>query len=169
MKRIIPEDIKDFVEYNPETGTFVWTQDRGYNKVKGKEILNVDANGYNIVVFKGKNYKAHRVAFYLMGEEVPEFVDHISGNRSDNRWANLRPATKSQNAVNSKAREGASQKSRGVDFNKQQGKFRARITEGQKTKLIGYFPTEELAYSAYKAEAQKVFGEFVRPAPCLEE
>lgn len=163
MKRIkIPQDIGDFVAYDPEQGTLTWKVDRGYNKLQGKEIKNIDAFGYNVVAFNKRFYKAHRVIFHLMGEEVPEYVDHKNGDRLDNRWCNLRAATATQNTTNSKPRSNAQHPFKGVDFSKEWGKFRARITEGKKTRLIGYYQTAEEAAEAYNQESLKVFGEFAK-------
>lgn len=163
MKRIeVPSHIGESIEYEPETGTLRWREDRGYNKIKGRAINNIDVFGYNTVVFEKRHYKAHRVIFHLMEQEVPEFVDHINGDRSDNRWCNLRVADATQNTTNSKPRSNALQTPKGVDFNKESGKFRARITENKKTRLIGRYLTVEEAAAAYDKEALRVFGDFAK-------
>lgn len=125
--------------YNPETGEF---------RLNGKLCKSVNNHGYGRVKIKGKYKALHRLAFELMGEPVPECVDHINGNRTDNRWCNLRPATRQQNAHN-RGRE-----VKGYTYIKARGKYRVDIRVSLKTKTIGYFDTEEEARAAY-AKAKK--------------
>ncbi|MDJ3280084.1 HNH endonuclease [Salmonella enterica] len=85
---------------------------------------------------------SHRVVYFLVHGEWPDTVDHINGNRKDNRIENLRAATKRQNLCNLT-------KARGFYFAKQQGKFVAQICNYGKNRTIGSFNTALDARAAY--------------------
>jgi len=92
----------------------------------------------------------------------PLVVDHINHNGLDNRQANLRPATKSQNTINKpyKKKKGAHSKYRGVTWQKSINKWQAQIRiKGIQTK-IGYYNDETTAAKAYDTKAIKYHGEF---------
>lgn len=159
-----PEVMKHIAEnyrYDPETGEF-WRRAGmrsgwGYQCIagtigSGKSKLRWDA-------------KSHRVAFFLMtGEWLPDnvFVDHINGDRADNRWENLRLCSAADNARNRKP--WGKVKSRGVSLI-QSGKrllYRATIGTYPNVKRLGDFMTETEAANAYDAEASARYGEFAR-------
>jgi hypothetical protein len=92
----------------------------------------------------------------------PLVVDHINHNGLDNRKANLRPATKSQNNINKPniKRKGAHSKYRGVTLEKRINKWQAQIRAKGTHRVIGYFEDEIEAAKAYDAKARKYHGEF---------
>jgi hypothetical protein len=98
-------------------------------------------------------HRAHRLAFlYMTGEDVGVDVDHINGCRSDNRWANLRPASKALNSQNvrlPRKTAGRTSKFLGVHWSKCHGKWQARIQIDGKKKHLGVFDNEEDASRAY--------------------
>lgn len=67
---------------------------------KGQEAGSMDVYGYKQVNVEGKVYKVHRVIYLLCTGEYPDLIDHIDRNRLNNHITNLRPATKSENALN---------------------------------------------------------------------
>lgn len=87
---------------------------------------------------------------YLHGEilRTDEEVDHINGNTLDCRKSNLRPANRTQQMQNTRSRSGSSSGYVGVHIHKLTGKWRAQIRIGGKTKSLGLFQSEELAYQA---------------------
>jgi len=89
------------------------------------------------------------------------FIDHINGNKLDNRKSNLRVATKSQNAANSRKRKGSS-KFKGVYWDKSKNKWKAAIGFKNKRITIGRFSSELEAAKAYNKAAIEYFGEFAR-------
>lgn len=91
-------------------------------------------------------------------------VDHKNGNKLDNRRENLRICSNMENQRNRHAVRGSS-KFKGVDYNKQAGKWRARIENADKSIFLGHFIEEIDAAEAYNEAAEELFGEFA----CLNE
>jgi hypothetical protein len=119
--------------------------------VKGREITNKNTYGYiqiRIVVDK-KVYQilSHHFAYYIIHNKIVEQIDHINGDRSDNRIDNLREVTNQQNTFNRKGTKGYSLNS---------GKFMAQIRINNKQINLGRFNTEEEAREAY-LDAKKIY------------
>lgn len=91
-----------------------------------------------------------------------KLVDHINRNGLDNRRANLRPATPSQNQANRCVRRDSHSAFKGVSWYPDRNRWRARITVDQKIRSLGYYTTAEEAARAYDAAALNAFGEYAR-------
>lgn len=146
------ENVNHFLKYDEETGKLFW-QNRE-DRFNGKEAFTAtDAYGYKVGSFFWKQVKAHRVIWLMKTGENPELIDHINQKRDDNRFENLREATKSLNARNSKIFDNNTSGVRGVSWNKREGKYRVYITHGDcKQKHICYADTLSEAKVARKAE-----------------
>lgn len=98
---ITQQELKDILHYDPDTGLFTRIK-RTANCVKiGDKAGTIDSKGYVQLRVNGKLVLAHRLAFfYMTGEWPKDQIDHINGVRDDNKWANLREATRSQNGMN---------------------------------------------------------------------
>lgn len=133
--------LRQHLRYDPETGDIVWLVKRTKNATANVGDLagGIDENGYRRIMFDGKKYRAHRLAFLFMGYDMPEQVDHINGNRADNRWANLRAADPNINAKNARRRTNTKAALTGVSFSKQQSKWKVRINVGGVTEYLGLF------------------------------
>lgn len=94
---------------------------------------------------------------WLMGEPVGMDIDHINGNGLDNRRANLRVATHSQNMRNQRAQPGRTSRYKGVNWH---GRWRVRIKTAGRSHHVGCFADEEAAAHAYDNAARTLFGEF---------
>lgn len=91
-----------------------------------------------------------------------QYVDHVNGNKLDNRRENLRMCSNSQNMANRRAPRVNRSGFKGVHFFKRDGTWRAAITQDYKTKHIGYYATPEEAARAYDIKARELFGEFAQ-------
>jgi hypothetical protein len=112
-----------------------------------------------------RSYRASRLAWlYMSGAWPDQLIDHINGDTSDDRFVNLRPASQSENHVNSCVASHNTSGLKGVNFYKRYGKWRAFIQKEGKQIHIGYFDTIQEAYDARVSKAQELFGEFARAA-----
>jgi hypothetical protein len=158
------EHLRRVLLYDPHTGLWKWKQGgKGRPKEPDWWPGTVTSQRKYLSVSVGRlAYYAHRLAFlYMTGEWPKEQVDHIDGDRSNNRWANLREATGSQNKYNTGRRGHNTSGFRGV-YHHRDGGWIARIKIGEKRVSLGYFATPEEASRAYEAAAQEHFGEYYR-------
>jgi hypothetical protein len=139
------------IMYDPATGKF-W-----------REAGCASASGYRQIWFQGRQHMEHRVAWFLhYGEWPKEQVDHINGVRSDNRIANLRGATPSQNLRNRPRPRNNTSGHKGVSWNTGRQAWLATIRYEGTNKNLGYFAAREDAAAAYNRAALKYHGEFAR-------
>lgn len=157
------ERLKEVLHYDPETGLFTWLVRPG--KFSRKRVGDVAGysrpdDGYVEIKIDGKSYYGHRLAFLYMTGSFPEHDgEHKNTNGSDNRWKNLRPATRSQNLGNTNVKRNSATGIKGVGVH-HTGRFYARF----RYKNLGVFDTAELASAAYSKAANDYFGEFARTA-----
>jgi len=134
--------------YNPVTGLVLCHRTK-----KGDRKTKPD--GYKVIgtSYEGKMYymREHRFAFLSMKGEIPKCVDHINGIKNDNRWENLRTATRSENNRNVGLRADNITGVKGVYIRKNTGKYQAQIMVKGKNKYVGVFETLEEADKAIKS------------------
>jgi hypothetical protein len=112
-----------------------------------------------------KSVKHVQMARLIMGNPVGMEVDHANGNTLDNRRStNLRLATHAQNCQNRRRKSDNTSGVKGVHWNKESRKWRARIMAHGKRKLIGDFGSLADAQAAYAVAAREAHGEFARLA-----
>jgi len=132
----------------------------GFGIVVGSKAGSTKSNGYVNIRVNQKMMKLHRVIFLFHHGFMPEYIDHIDGNPSNNRIENLRAANASQNAWNAQLRKDSATKVKGVDFCKRTGKFRARVAVNKKTISLGSFQNLQDAEMAVKNARQTYHKEF---------
>lgn len=164
---ITAEKARDVLEYCQQTGVLRWRVDRG--PVKAGQIAgNARPDGYRQLTINGKAYLAHRVVWLLVRGEWPNIeIDHINGNKSDNRIENLRDVAKSVNLQNQfrPHKHNRFSKYMGVSWDRERNKWRASLTLGGKNIKIGRFATEEAAHKAYLVAKARLHEGYVERAP----
>ena len=145
-------EIRSYFDYDPNSGEL---------SRKGKVCGWLQQNGYIYVSIHGVEYRANRVIwFWMTGQWPTNDVDHENNKRSDNRWVNLRDATRSQNLIN-----------QGTKFNNKSG-YKGVTSRGNSHIVrlringipvcFGSYPTALEAAKSYDQEAIKHHGQFAK-------
>ena len=162
------ELLRQRLSYDPQTGVFTWLETHVHRlgKEAGSTRTGVKAKGgsYRMINIGGALFRAHRLAWlYMTGEWPTTDVDHINGNRADNRWSNLRLASRAENNANAGLPKNNTSGVKGVSFDpKRKRPWRAMISKDNRSRLLGDFSTKEEAATAYQQAAMEQFGEFAR-------
>lgn len=158
------------VSYNPLTGDMVWCK-TNTNKIKiGDSVSNVSACGYLRMsltvdgVFK--TIFVHRLAWFIHYNELPNVIDHVDGDKLNNKISNLRSCTQQQNSLNSRKQKNNTSGFKGVSWNKISKKYATTIRVNGKSKFLGLFDCPKEASKVYEAKAKELFGEFYRSPKC---
>lgn len=144
------ELLQQALSYDPETGIFCWLVDRGRFAKTGAVAGCTNGRGYRVIKVYGKHFYAHRMAWMMTVGELADDVevDHIDGNKANNKLANLRAVTKSVNQQN--LRKPRNNNTSGFLRVSQSGMdWRAEIQVEGKRLRLGTFATPEIAYQAY--------------------
>lgn len=158
---ITAEEVRRVVDYDPETGLFHHKAGRKWVKEGTQAATAVGAKGYHTIAFYQRSYMAHRIAWlYHYGEWPGGLIDHINRVKTDNRIANLRVATQTQNCANSPAQKGNKAGAKGVYYLKKKKLYMARIKDHGKGVYLGRFKKLEDAQAAYERAAKRIHGEF---------
>jgi hypothetical protein len=158
----IPDEIANYIAYDPETGVFTWKATRGPTAMAGMVAGHrSEPGGYGRIHFDGKVYLYHRVAFFLMTGRQPVIVDHTDCNPRNDRWSNLREADAAENSFN--RRGFGTIYPKGVrPAHQTRDRYTAAISYRGKRRYLGTFPTIEAAKQAYVTAAAQFHGEFAR-------
>lgn len=132
IKDVYP-DIRDVFTY--DDGELFWKVSPRYGRKEGSPASVVIATGYKAIRFRCRAFTTHRLIFLYHHGYIPEFIDHIDGDKLNNRIENLRPCTKSENAFNAKLRKATKSGVRGVSWSSKNKKWVARI----KVRGMDYF------------------------------
>lgn len=158
-----PEQVKVLLDYDPASGKLYWKprpehlfsgnapMRRWNTRFSGKEAMTANhIKGYKCGNINSKLHLAHRVAWVLYYGCWPNHIDHINGDKKDNRIENLRSVTNAENHRNMPLRKDNKSGFQNVMLEKRSGKWVARARIGGKDFYIGVFPTAELAGKARK-------------------
>jgi hypothetical protein len=158
------ERLRDLLDYDPETGVFTNRVSRGSTARAGQMAgSRHNVLGYTYIFLCGRRYLAHRLAWlYMTGSWPSEDIDHANGEPGDDRYANLRVATASQNGMNSRRPRRNTSGFKGVRWRKREQRWCADIRQNGRTVWLGYFETPEEAHNAYCSAARRLFGDFAR-------
>ena len=180
-----PELMKKLLRYEPDTGHIFWREwpiemfadgkqsaehnrNRLNSRISGKRAFcqkskQMAKNGsqYRSGFIFRRSFMSHRVAWVLhYGEWPAKGIDHINGDRGDNRIENLRLADPYENSWNTGARVINTSGYKGVNWNASNNAWQSRITVQGKRIFLGHFQDRREAYAAYCAAAEKYHGAF---------
>lgn len=150
---ILAARVRELFAYDPETGEFrrlVRLAQRHHVGDRGDVSINTGPlKGYRRVAFDSVRFLAHRVAWlHVYGEWPVDMIDHINGDKSDNRIANLRQATASLNAQNKrKAQKNCA--SGLIGAHKHKNGWYAKVYLNKQLAYGKVFKTPEEAHAAY--------------------
>ena len=160
---ITQSELKEKLNYDQETGIFTWKV-KSSNRIKIGNVAGSIGNfGYVIITIDKKHYVAHRLAWLYVNNILPtKDIDHINGNRADNRIENLREATRSENSCNSKLRSNNVSGIKGISWHNAAKKWEASINVNGIKKYLGIFDSKDLAELVITEARNKYHGEFAR-------
>jgi hypothetical protein len=156
LTKLTAEIARERWDYDPKTGVLRWKIK--LSNVKVGDVTGYESNGgYLQVGWDGKIYLAHRIIWLIVhGEWPPEQLDHINGDRTDNRLVNLRCVSNRQNSLNKERhRKGNLQGAYRLNRNLK-SPWKAIIQIDGERKHLGYFPTEQQAHEAYLAALNNI-------------
>tara|TARA_R100001244_G_scaffold35688_1_gene32890 strand:- start:36961 stop:37623 length:663 start_codon:yes stop_codon:yes gene_type:complete len=149
---ITQKELKSILHYDPDTGVFKWLISRGRSKT-GSVAGNAHHSGYLSIMYKGKAYQSHRLAWlYQYGEMPNGEVDHINQDKSDNSIVNLREVDRTTNSRNMPKISTNQSGCAGVSWSSSKKKWRATIGIGGKQLHLGYYGSKEAAIKVRKHE-----------------
>ena len=121
--------VNQLLSYDPLTGEFTWKISKGRVR-KGAVAGAYHSGGYRDIRINREHHYAHRLAWLIMtGNDPGEYqIDHIDGNRHNNKFSNLRLATNLQNSMNSKTYSTNSSGIKGLQLDKQNKRWVAKIS-----------------------------------------
>jgi hypothetical protein len=155
MTSLTVDRLRELLDYSPASGQFTWLTTRG-RAGAGSVAGAIHKYGYQVIQIDGKGYGAHRLAWLFIYGDFPEVIDHINGDRADNRIENLRNVDHQINAENRKGpRLGKKIALMGVKKQTVGNSFWASIKVKGEVVALGGFPTAELAHEAYMAAKAK--------------
>lgn len=129
----------------------------------GQVAGSIHKTGYRHITWMNRIHKAHRLIFMLHFGYMPKEIDHVNGDRSDNRIENLRKCTRSENQYNKSAQQNLSGH-KGVSWHKKTAKWNVRVMKSKRSHSFGYFDDLELAVLVAQEARLKVFGGFAYEA-----
>lgn len=165
----------DLLRYEPETGLLFW-KERPVEMFTGGEyaperraaswnsryagkqaFTSIASHGYREGDIDGVRYLAHRIIWAMCHGAFPvRHIDHIDGDKLNNRIANLRDVPQAVNTRNAVGKSNNTSGATGVNWRASRGKWRARIMVNYQERTIGHFDTFEEAVAAREAEAERL-------------
>jgi len=150
------EYIRNILNYDPNTGIFTWNK-KTHHSNDVDDVVGTNLLGYLTVKLKNKNRYLHRLAFLYIDGCIPKEIDHLNGNRSDNRFNNLAPTSRQDNMKNKKRYKTNKSGCTGVQYNKKNYRWVARIRVDKKEIHLGSFVSYSDAVDARK-NAEVLYG-----------
>ena len=152
---------KDYLHqiFEYKEGNLYYKENCGKMKI-GKKAGSKRTSGYIAIVINKKPYYAHRLIFMMFYGYFPKFIDHINGEKSDNKIENLREATKQNNSWNVKKFTNNTSGYKNISWNKREKRWYVRIAVNGKNKHFGGYFDIEVAKFVAETMRYKYHGQF---------
>jgi hypothetical protein len=160
--------LRALLHYDPHTGVFRWRIPHGrWGRIPAGTIAGtvyrpkVGKSDYLAVRLDDRTYGLHRLAWLYMTGNWPTMIDHADMDGTNNRWSNLREATKGENMQNRRPQTNSVSRRKGVR-QLPSGSWQAYVCINRRSKHLGVFNTAEEASAAYLMASRKRYGQFAR-------
>lgn len=151
------------LNYCPNTGVLSWCKTVSNSAREGQEAGSNHNKGYRFIRYQGKFYFTHKVAWLLFYKDWPSGeIDHINGDKKDNRINNLRVVTRQQQMTNTPSKKNSSSRFKGVTWHKVNKKWRVQIAIKGVKYHLGMFDDEREAALMYNYAAMEAWGKHAR-------
>jgi len=156
---ITQEEVKNLFTY--QGGVLYW-ENKPLGYLLNKRVAGVlsASSGYLTTCVNATPYLNHRLIFLMFKGYFPDEIDHINGDKSDNRIENLRECTTSQNQFNAKLRKDNTSGIKGVSWDRKSKSWTARIKLNKEKIFLGCFWDKEVAAQIVRIERIRLHGEF---------
>ena len=142
-------------------GKLFWKVNSGNRKnLINKEAGCFNKDGYVVICLKQKSYMAHKLIYAMFYGVTDVMIDHIDGNRCNNRIENLRQATYSQNLFNTKIYKNNKIGVKGISYVPKISKYVARCQTNGRSKYLGAFDSLNEAQEILKKYRLQSHGEY---------
>lgn len=149
MDALTSERLRELLHYEPATGVFTRLVQTSNRTHVGDIAGSISHYGYVEFQLAGKLRKAHRAVWlYVHGVWPAGEIDHIDGDRANNRLDNLRDVPPLSNQQNRRA-PNSNNSSGFLGVSPRRGKWKAQIRTDGTNRHLGTYQTPELAYAAY--------------------
>jgi hypothetical protein len=162
MTTIDVKKVKEHLAYTLD-GSFIRIKKTAKNTLTGVRIKeSLHHTGYKQVKFFNKTVRVHQLVFIWHHSFLPKTIDHVDGNKSNNRIENLREVTLSQNAHNSKLSKKNTLGVKGLVYDKKDGIYYGMIAVKGVRKKFGYSKDKNKTIAAIEVKRKELHGEFAR-------
>jgi len=156
---ITQKQAKEMFTY--KDGLLFWRKKPSCRIHIGSQVGSIADTGYMRTCYNKRRYYNHRLIFLMFRGFFPQSVDHIDGNKLNNKIENLRECTNAQNQYNRKLNKNNTSGVKGVFWDKKRDMWNAQIVRNGKKIYLGLFKSIERAAAAMKAARSEYHGEFV--------
>lgn len=155
------QEVRQLFDYHQD-GHLLWKIKSSFRTNIGDKAGSRNSQGYIQISYKAKKYKAHRLILMWHGIELGDEVDHIDGNKTNNKIDNLRSVSKNQNQWNSKTRKDNVSGVKGVRWHKRDCKWAVSFRVNKKLHSFGYYDDLELAELVANEARSSYHGQYAR-------
>ena len=157
---ITQEELKELLNYDQDTGIFTWKVSPARQVSSGDIAGTKRKDGYIQIKVDNELILSHRLAWIYMYGYLPKYIDHINGQRDDNRITNIREVSNQQNSLNSKISKNNTSGIKGVYWDKSRNKWAVRLFVNGKCKFFKRFDDMDLAKLVIEEVRNKYHGKY---------